>query len=123
LQRFIVQIPLPELLREVTIYNARIQALHPFVSRVAYFNQIPSVDESKGFRNFAVYADHLSAIREEDWSVGRFMQALEAVVTLVGYYGFFRLTEGMMLANERGETKVWISESPVHNHRDVVFTT
>lgn len=62
-------------------------------------------------------------IREDDWTLPRFAQALEAVLTLVGYYGFFRLTEAMMLANERGETKVWISHSPVHNHRDFVFTT
>lgn len=63
LQRFIVQVPLPELLREVTIYNARIQATYPFVCKVAYFNQVPSEDDSKGFRSFAVYTDHIGPIR------------------------------------------------------------
>jgi hypothetical protein len=123
LQRFSVQIPLTELLREVTIYNARIQAVYPFVCRVAYFNQVPSEDESRGFRSFAVYTDHLMAIREGDWTLLRFVQALQAVLTLTGYYGFFRLAEGMMRVNERGETRVWISDSPANNHRDCVFTT
>lgn len=63
LQRFILQIPLPELLREVTIYNARIQAVYPSVCRVAYFNQMPSEYERPGFHCFAVYTDHLLPIR------------------------------------------------------------
>jgi hypothetical protein len=84
---------------------------------------VPSQDQNKAFRNFAVYADHLMPIREDDWTLLRFAQALQAVLTLVGYYGFFRLAETMVLANERGETKVWISHNPVHNHRDFVLTT
>lgn len=111
------------MLREVTIYNARVQAVYPFVCRVAYFNQLSSEDESCGLRSFAVYTDHLMAIREGDWTMLRFVQALQAVLTLTDYYGFFRLTEGMMRVNERGETRVWISDSPANNHRDCVFTT
>jgi hypothetical protein len=123
LQKFIVQIPLPELLREVTIYNARIQAVYPLICRVAYFNQVPSDDEHKGYRSFAVYTDHLMPIREGEWTLSRFVQALDAVLTLVGYYGFFRLVEGMMRVNERGEIKIWISDNPANNHRDMVLTT
>lgn len=38
-------------------------------------------------------------IREADWSLLRFVQALEGMLTLIGYYGYFRLVEGMMRMN------------------------
>jgi hypothetical protein len=69
LQCFHIQIPLGELLREVTIYNARIQALYPYICRVAYFNQEENVEEMKGHHSFAVYTDHLFRIRDHEWTI------------------------------------------------------
>ena len=123
LQCFHVRIPLPDLIREVTIYNARIQAIFPHICRIEYFNQEDEEGDNAGFHKFAVYTDHLFQIRENEWSIERFAHALEAMMTLISYYGYFRLTEKMVAVNERGETKVWISENSVNNHRDFALST
>lgn len=51
------------------------------------------------------------------------MHALQAVITLTSYYGYFKLAESMVRVNERGEVKVWISEAPANNHRDCVLAS
>jgi hypothetical protein len=66
LQCHYVEIAMADLLREVTIYNARIQAIYPYICRVAYFSQAGGGEEGHplGHRYFAVYTDYLQSIRE-----------------------------------------------------------
>lgn len=89
-------------MREVTIYNARIQAIYPHICRIEYFNQEDQEGDKAGYHTFAVYTDHLFQIRENEWGIERFAHALEAMMTLISYYGYFRLTEKMVSVNERG---------------------
>ena len=64
LQCYQIDISFSDLLREVAIYNARIQAIYPYICKIAYFNQLNIASITKGYHRFAVYSDHLFFIRD-----------------------------------------------------------
>lgn len=108
LQCFYIHIPFPQIQQELNIYNTRMQALHPHIARIAYYTQVPSPN-THPHPTFAVYSDRLILLNDNEWTLPRFRHALQAVSALAPFYGYFRLTEKTMRANEKGETKVWIS--------------
>lgn len=75
LQSIKVEIPSSQILHEIAIYNARIHAQHPFVCKVAYFNQMPPSNCLHNIQ-LVVYTDRLLSVREDDWKNQRFSQAL-----------------------------------------------